>query len=228
VRNSARPGDGVKNDQAFVEQKNGAVVRRVVGYRRLEGLEAATALMRLYTTVRLFVKFSQPSFKLAEKHRDGARVRKRYHPPATPCQRLLVDPRTPQDVRDRVTTLHASLDPVPPHGWLDGLAKPCHCRPHVVFVERWRRDEVIKSVRSSSLWAAPVDRLGLLAEGDQQLPAEFVGLHGLGSGSTPKMMAKAAIASSGSGAETSMRSQIRAVSASSHLGQIHTRPVRVR
>ena len=32
-----------KNDQAFVEQKNGAVVRRIVGYRRLEGLEAAAA-----------------------------------------------------------------------------------------------------------------------------------------------------------------------------------------
>jgi len=49
-----------KNDQAFVEQKNGAVVRRIVGYRRLEGLEAATALARLYATVRLFVNFFQP------------------------------------------------------------------------------------------------------------------------------------------------------------------------
>ena len=36
-----------KNDQAFVEQKNGAVVRRMVGYRRLEGLEAAAALAGL-------------------------------------------------------------------------------------------------------------------------------------------------------------------------------------
>src|SRR5262249_1435710 len=42
-----------KNDQAFVEQKNSAVVRRIVGYRRLEGLEASTALARLYATVRL-------------------------------------------------------------------------------------------------------------------------------------------------------------------------------
>src|ERR1700682_238339 len=37
-----------KNDQAWVEQKNGAVVRRAVGYRRYEGLEAAAALARLY------------------------------------------------------------------------------------------------------------------------------------------------------------------------------------
>src|SRR3954463_2308035 len=70
-----------KNDQAFVEQKNGAVVRRIVGYRRLEGWAAAAALARLYATVRLFVNFFQPSFKLAGKEREGARVRKRYHPP---------------------------------------------------------------------------------------------------------------------------------------------------
>jgi hypothetical protein len=101
-----------KNDQAFVEQKNGAVVRRIVGYRRLEGLAAAAALARLYATVRLFVNFFQPSFKLAEKEREGARVRKRYHPPATPCQRLLEDARTPEAVRRRVEALYATLDPV--------------------------------------------------------------------------------------------------------------------
>ena len=91
-----------KNDQAWVEQKNGAVVRRIVGYRRFEGLEAAAALARLYAAVRLFVNFFQPSFKLAEKERDGAKVKKRYHPPATPYQRLLADPRTSEEVRRRV------------------------------------------------------------------------------------------------------------------------------
>jgi hypothetical protein len=29
-----------KNDQAHIEQKNGAVVRRIVGYRRFEGMAA--------------------------------------------------------------------------------------------------------------------------------------------------------------------------------------------
>lgn len=73
-----------KNDQARVEQKNGAVVRRSVGYRRFEGLEAATALARLYRLLRLFVNYFQPSFKLAGKAREAGRVRKRYHLPATP------------------------------------------------------------------------------------------------------------------------------------------------
>jgi hypothetical protein len=101
-----------KNDQAFVEQKNGAVVRRIVGYRRLEGLEAAAALAELYRSVRLFVNFFQPSFKLAEKSRDGAVVKKRYHPPATPYQRLLDDARVSDDVRSRLKATAADLDPV--------------------------------------------------------------------------------------------------------------------
>jgi len=101
-----------KNDQAWVEQKNGAVVRRMIGYRRFEGLEAAAALARLYGAMRLFVNFFQPSFKLAAKARDGAHVWKRYYPPATPCQRLLADPRTTDQVRRRMNELHATLDPV--------------------------------------------------------------------------------------------------------------------
>ncbi len=46
-----------KNDQAWVEQKNGAVVRHTVGYRRYEGLEAAAALAMLYRSLRLYVNF---------------------------------------------------------------------------------------------------------------------------------------------------------------------------
>jgi hypothetical protein len=101
-----------KNDQAHVEQKNGAIVRRMVGYRRLEGLEAAEALAQLYKHMRLFVNFFQPSFKLAEKHREGAQVRKRYHAPLTPHQRLIADERVPQRLKDELDLLHVGLDPV--------------------------------------------------------------------------------------------------------------------
>ncbi len=101
-----------KNDQAWVEQKNGAVVRRAVGHRRYEGLEAAAALGRLYAALRLFVNFFQPSFKLAGKVRDGAKVSKTYHSPATPYQRLLADARTSEDVRRHAIATYATLDPV--------------------------------------------------------------------------------------------------------------------
>ena len=101
-----------KNDQAFVEQKNGAIVRKIVGYRRFEGLQATRELAGLYASTRLFVNFFQPSFKLKEKHRDGAKVIKRYHRPATPYQRLLADPRTPEETRRQLTALSLTLDPI--------------------------------------------------------------------------------------------------------------------
>lgn len=92
--------------------ENGAGVRRMGGYRRLQGLAAAEALARLYQPMRLFVNVFQPSFKLAEKRRDGALVRKRCHPPLTPHQRLVANPRLPQALKNALDAQHAALDPV--------------------------------------------------------------------------------------------------------------------
>jgi hypothetical protein len=101
-----------KNDQAHVEQKNGAIVRRTIGYRRYEGQECVLALRALYRSLRLFVNFFQPSFKLLEVSRDGAAVRKRYHPPMTPHQRLSNDPRVSSDIKTKLNALYSELDPV--------------------------------------------------------------------------------------------------------------------
>lgn len=62
--------------------------------------------------MRLFVNFIQPSFKLAEKTREGAKVYKRYHPPATPYQRLMADPRASEEVKRQVEAQRTELDPV--------------------------------------------------------------------------------------------------------------------
>jgi len=101
-----------KNDQAWVEQKNGSVVRRLVGYGRLEGVAAGEALSRLYSASRLFVNFFQPSFKLAGKERVGAHVRKRYYPPETPCARLLASPAIAESMKDRLRAVLGTLDPL--------------------------------------------------------------------------------------------------------------------
>ena len=101
-----------KNDQAWIEQKNGAVVRKLLGYRRFEGLAAARAITRLYGASRLFTNFFQPSFKLAAKQRDGAKVAKRYYPPQTPCERLLQAESIPTATKDKLREIAANLDPL--------------------------------------------------------------------------------------------------------------------
>lgn len=101
-----------KNDQAWIEQKNGAIVRKLLGYHRFEGIAAAQALARLYGASRLFVNFFQPSFKLAEKHRQGAQVTKRYHPPQTPCERLLSDDAVSDAIKVKLREVGNTLDPL--------------------------------------------------------------------------------------------------------------------
>jgi hypothetical protein len=101
-----------KNDQAWIEQKNGAVVRGLLGYRRFEGIAAAQVFARLYGTSRLFVNFFQPSFKLAEKHRQGAQVTKRYLPPETPCERLLQAPTISEATKCKLREVAGGLDPL--------------------------------------------------------------------------------------------------------------------
>jgi hypothetical protein len=101
-----------KNDQAFVEQKNGAVVRRLMGYGRFDGVATARVMARLYAAARLYVNFFQPSFKLKEKRREGAKVIKRYHSPSTPYERALAHPIVAEAVKERLREQYRTLDPV--------------------------------------------------------------------------------------------------------------------
>jgi hypothetical protein len=101
-----------KNDQAWIEQKNGAVVRRFVGYDRYNGMVAGQCLGRLFQAVRLYVNYFQPSAKLKSKTRVGARVKKTYHKPATPCERLLAHPSVTVEAKERLQAERAKLDPL--------------------------------------------------------------------------------------------------------------------
>lgn len=65
-----------------------------------------------YAASRLYVKFFQPSFKLKEKRREGARVIKRYHPPSTPNERALAHPKVTAAVKKRLRDQYRSLRPV--------------------------------------------------------------------------------------------------------------------
>ena len=64
-----------KNDQAWIAQKNGAVIRRFVGYARYSGPVAGQTLANLYQNLRLYVNYFQPSFKLLSNHREGSKVK---------------------------------------------------------------------------------------------------------------------------------------------------------
>jgi hypothetical protein len=78
-----------KNDNCYVEQKNYSVVRQTVGYQRFDTAAELIVLKQLYATLRLYTNFFQPTMKLKNKERFGSRVKKSYHAPQTPYQRVL-------------------------------------------------------------------------------------------------------------------------------------------
>ena len=101
-----------KNDQAWVEQKNGAVIRRFLGHERYSGQVAVQAIAHLHGAMRWYVNYFQPSFKLIDKTRDGATTVKHYSQPTTPCDRLIQHDATRDEMKDALKEYQARLDPV--------------------------------------------------------------------------------------------------------------------
>jgi hypothetical protein len=101
-----------KRDQCFVEQKNGAIVRQVVGYDRFVGEHTYRQLTELYRALRLYVNCFQPSMKLLSKQRDGKKVRCVYDPAKTPLQRLLQSGVLPVQKQQELTEVVQALDPI--------------------------------------------------------------------------------------------------------------------
>ena len=56
-----------KNDQAWVEQKNGSVVLQFLGHYRYSGQMAGQTMIHLREAARLYVNYLQSSFKLLEE-----------------------------------------------------------------------------------------------------------------------------------------------------------------
>jgi hypothetical protein len=101
-----------KNDSCYVEQKNGNIVRRLVGYDRYSSKTAYQSLERLYNIVRLYVNFFQPTMKLLSKTRHGAKVHKIYDTAQTPYQRLLKSGVLKESKKAELEAIYNGLNPV--------------------------------------------------------------------------------------------------------------------
>lgn len=101
----------LKNDQCYIEQKNGAIVRPFVGYDRLTGELMCEQLGEVYRALRLYINCFQPSMKLLSKSFEGATVRRIYDPAKTPLQRLLLSGVLSEQRRRDLREAAQTLDP---------------------------------------------------------------------------------------------------------------------
>ena len=98
-----------KNDNCFVEQKNGASVRKIVGYARYSGDEGVAALQAVYSHYNTLLNFFYPCQKLILKERVGSKTTKKYDKPQSPYERALADPEVSQALKQRLSSLKKEL-----------------------------------------------------------------------------------------------------------------------
>jgi hypothetical protein len=100
-----------KNDNAFVEQKNGDVVRKTIGYGRFQGDIALDALAKVYAVLNPLNNFFFPNLKCIDKKQVGQKTRRVYEKnPQTPFQRVMEREDIPIEFKLRLTQQKESLD----------------------------------------------------------------------------------------------------------------------
>jgi hypothetical protein len=100
-----------KNDQAHVEERNGAVIRRLIGYDRYAGEPAATVLNAVYDVLRLWINFFQPTMRLVAKERvgDGLQKLRFRHESTRPERPVRMHPRLCDQAARRAQAARPSL-----------------------------------------------------------------------------------------------------------------------
>jgi hypothetical protein len=104
----------MKNDNAYVEQKNDTHVRDWLGYGRYDTAEQLAAINDLYRNeLRLYNNFFLPVMKIASKQKINNSVcRKRYDRSKTPYQRLMDCSQLTKEQKEKLHALYLTLNPV--------------------------------------------------------------------------------------------------------------------
>ena len=101
-----------KNDNAYVEQKNGHVIRRFLGYTRFDVIETVDIINRIYLKLELYLNHFVPSRKCVEKIRIGARHKRRYDKAQTPYTRVLAHKNVDDEIKKSLQEIHTTLNPL--------------------------------------------------------------------------------------------------------------------
>jgi hypothetical protein len=109
-----RSRPAMKNDNAYVEQKNYTHIRKWLGYGRYNTKEQLDAINDLFRNeLRLFNNFFRPVMKILAKEKINNSVcRKTYDTAQTPYQRLMDCEQISKEKKQELEKLYLSLNPV--------------------------------------------------------------------------------------------------------------------
>jgi hypothetical protein len=103
-----------KNDNMCVEERNGHVIRRYLGWERFDvGREIVNVINRYYETLDLYLNHFQAVKRTLKKEKVGSKYKRTFEKRAkTPYQRLITNEKVTKMVKDRVKKEHKGLNPL--------------------------------------------------------------------------------------------------------------------
>ncbi len=113
-----------KNDNCFVEERNGHIVRTYVGYQRLDAQEVVAALNQLYDVLTPYLNHFIASRRIVSKKRVNSTWKvTREKVALTPYQRVLKRSDITEEVKDKLLAEHATLNPKTMKAEIDRLTE---------------------------------------------------------------------------------------------------------
>jgi hypothetical protein len=101
-----------KNDQCWVEQKNFTHVRELFGYERFDDPALVPLMNEIYKNYwNPLQNFFIPNFKLIEKIRIGAMIKKKHDKPLTAFDRLMRSANLSEEQKQRLKERRSQLNP---------------------------------------------------------------------------------------------------------------------
>jgi hypothetical protein len=108
-----RSEPGKKNDNMYVEERNGHVVRKYVGYVRFDCPLVVPVMNELYDVLALYLNHFQAVRRTEIKERVGAKYKRTYEKVAkTPYRRMLEHTAVAEEVKEKLRTEHQKLNPL--------------------------------------------------------------------------------------------------------------------
>ena len=109
----SRSRPGKKNDNMYVEERNGHVIRKHVGYMRLDCTQAVDVLNAVYDVLTPYLLHFVAVRRTLSKEKLQSKYRRTYEKiPQTPYQRILKHEAIAEAVKEKLRREHAKLNPL--------------------------------------------------------------------------------------------------------------------
>lgn len=108
-----RSEPGRKNDNMYVEERNGHVVRKYFGYRRYDCPDVVPLMNDFWKVADQYLNHFKAVRRQIEKVRVGAKYVRKYEKVArTPYQRMLDHPTVDESIKEKLRAEHGTLNPL--------------------------------------------------------------------------------------------------------------------